>query len=89
MSTVTLIDGTEVHTDDPRWRDECLARQRHIDRLRRLHISQRPEYFDNVGYSEGREAEARLRQAYTADFHRRKAALASAASQAASTQLYT
>ena len=44
MPNVTLIDGREVDSASPEWREECLQRHRHVDTLLRLHSRQEMAY---------------------------------------------
>ena len=82
MTTVMLIDGREVSTDSPEWRDECLARHRHVLKLRRLDRWARHDYVARVRRSEGDLAADRLVQSYGDDFERRKAAQRQALAEA-------
>lgn len=71
--TVTLNDGTEVRSDDRRWRDECLVRHQHVLNMRRLPRMGRHDYVLAVARREGDVAGERLKAAYGDDFERRKA----------------
>lgn len=70
---VTLIDGREVDSSSEEWRLECLARDRHVANMRRIARELRQDYLSNVCRREGDEAERRLRDAFKADWERRKA----------------
>lgn len=71
---VTLCDGTQVPSNDKRWLDECASRARHVANLRHLDLRSRRDYVEQVGFTEGDEASARLVAAYGADFEQRRAA---------------
>lgn len=62
----TLLDGTSVSDEDPRWQKEMATRGRHIDNARRLYRTQGPsgmdDYLTRVGQVEGRAQETRLRR---------------------------
>lgn len=69
---VTLADGREVPDDSPLWRDECLARARHVQTLRSLDLRGRRDYFVQVTQDEGETAANRLMAAYMADWEERR-----------------
>lgn len=65
LNTVTLIDGREVDSASPEWREECLQRYRHVCTLMRLPTRQeRADYLDAVRRAEGDEAARRLKAAF-------------------------
>lgn len=78
MTTVTLIDGTEVDSASESWRLECAVRYQHVLNLRRLTLQQRRDYIDTVERKHGAEAARRLREAYTKDWQCRQAEVAAA-----------
>lgn len=87
--TVTLNDGTQVASDDPRWRAECLSRFNHIQSLRWLRkVDERNDYFATVAAAEGDTAATRLKLAYAADWQARKAAVEAAQAQIDQVQQY-
>ena len=64
MSTVNLIDGTPVDSGSAAWRDECLARWRHVQTLLGINgqgsLELRRTYLSSVAAAEGTEARRRL-----------------------------
>lgn len=66
MNTVTLIDGREVSSDSPEWKEECLMRDRHLSHLKRTPGSaDRRIYIETVERIEGKEAANRLKAKFT------------------------
>ena len=80
---VTLACGEAVFSNDPRWRDELLARHRHVLTLRHMGVQARRDYLANVERVEGAESAKRLKTAYAADWQERKEAADAAKEQAA------
>lgn len=74
MSIVTLSCGEAVDSTDPRWRDECEARHRHLMTLRALGLEARRSYLSTVEQREGAESAKRLKDAFAKDWEQRKAA---------------
>jgi len=72
MNTVTLCDGREVPSDSPEWRDECLARYRHVQNLRGRSIDVRRMYLRGLQAKEGAEMALRVSEDYAADWKKRK-----------------
>jgi hypothetical protein len=69
--TVILIDGREVDSASPEWREECLQRQRHVDTLLRLNSRQeRAQYLEAVRQAEGEEAARRLKVKFLAQWEK-------------------
>ena len=68
MTTVTLADGREVDSASAEWREECLARARHVETL--LHMTgpgsrdQRARYLATVAEREGVAAAARVKEQF-------------------------
>ena len=77
MTTVTLSTGEEVDSSAPAWRQECLARSRHVETL--LHMTgpgsrdQRARYIATVAEREGAESARRLKAAFVAAWDARSA----------------
>lgn len=71
---VTLSCGEAVESTDPRWRDECAARQRHVQTLRALGLDARRTYLATVEQHEGALSAARLKEAFARDWEDRKKA---------------
>lgn len=87
---VTLLDGTQVASDDARWRAECLANWRHAQNVLAMPgvsmRAQRAQYVRDVGLIEGPVARARLESLLQTMWQQRaqgKAAAAAAAEGAA------
>ena len=76
MSTVTLIDGTQVDTASEAWRDECATRWKHVQTLLRLTgqggLELRRNYLRNVAVAEGAEARRRLEVDFAEAWMRRQ-----------------
>jgi len=73
MNTVRLIDGREVSSSSEEWRQECLERYLHVCNLMRLGSRQeRAQYLETVRITSGDEAERRLREAFLAEWQRRR-----------------
>jgi hypothetical protein len=68
-----LIDGTEVASDDLRWRDECRARANHLYAMQRLDNDGRAQYLQDVARSEGVVAAERLRDEWRESLKRWRA----------------
>jgi hypothetical protein len=62
---VVLIDGTVTDTWSNEWREECMARDKHVQAVCRMlgkqYRGRRDAYCTSVGIMEGAEAEKRLR----------------------------
>ncbi|WP_062196487.1 DUF7696 family protein [Caldimonas taiwanensis] len=72
--TVILIDGREVDSASPEWREECLQRHRHVDTLLRLCTRQeRAQYLEAVRQAEGEEAARRLKLKFLAEWEKSRA----------------
>lgn len=68
MATVMLSSGAEVDSGSIEWRDECSARWRHVQNMRRLDRQGRRDYIANIERREGPEAAQRLKTAFMADW---------------------
>jgi hypothetical protein len=66
VKTVTLIDGRTVPSDSAEWRDETLARWRHVQAVMAMrgkaNQPARQQYIEQVDFLEGAEAGRRLRE---------------------------
>jgi hypothetical protein len=76
LTTVTLIDGTEVDSASEAWRMECLQRHKHVQALLALqgtgsrHLRQ--DYLRRVEANEGAEAKNRLVVAFSQAWEQRQ-----------------
>ena len=71
MATVTLASGAEVDSGSIEWREECSARWRHVQNMRRLDRQGRRDYIANIERREGPEVAERLKAAFLADWEAR------------------
>lgn len=73
--TVILIDGREVDSSSPQWREECSQRHRHVCTLLRLTTRQeRAQYLETVRQAEGEEAARRLKAKFLAEWEKSRRA---------------
>jgi hypothetical protein len=67
ISTVTLIDDSEVDSASEAWKIECFNRHGHVEAVLRMrgadNKSRRAQYIEQVDAREGAEAGRRLREA--------------------------
>lgn len=72
MSTVTLIDGTEVDSADARWRDECMRVHRHVVTMRTIGRDGRNDYLAAIQRTDGAAWAKRVAEAYLRDWTERR-----------------